>query len=264
MKIEKENIKVLLLYGLVAYAIALLFYCSFKAFGDLDADNISAFGSILSATGTFYAAYVAIHLFNDWRDQAGFELKKEHANQLMQLLSISYDELHKISEIMMNLERIRTHEVLDEKYSIFQANELRDDFYKNQLPAKMLDRLNKKNVDIFLSFSKYQTHFIFLVESFNAMQKTYTIYLNAQITTMNNAQKAIYQNNNNRDIYQSTLNTKTREKKSLEYQVFRPINFYGNDTTYSYKDLLTMTDEMSTLYKILENKVLDSIDLKKM
>ncbi|NNP71232.1 hypothetical protein [Acinetobacter sp. Ac_5812] len=263
MKIEKDNLKELLLYGLVAYALVLLIYWSFKAFGNLNADNISAFGSILSATGTFYAAFVAIRLFNDWRDQALFELKKEHANQLSNLLSISFDELHKISEIMLNLQRISTHKVISERYSNFVANDLRDEFYSKQLNAKMLDRLNKSETKIFDSYSKYQTHFLYLVENFNVIQKSYTNYLNYLTRTMGNAGRAAILNNTHIAIYDTIQQMKSQEKLMLELHISHQIKFEKNGQTYIFKNLLEMTNKMNEIYITLEEKVLDSIDLRK-
>lgn len=69
MKSKKVNLSLVILWGVVAYAIALLTYCTMNNFLNSSADKISAFGSILGAIGTFFAAFVATYLFNDWKAQ---------------------------------------------------------------------------------------------------------------------------------------------------------------------------------------------------
>ncbi|RSP92634.1 hypothetical protein EA716_15435 [Acinetobacter baumannii] len=74
MKRRKLNLSAVILWSVVAYAIALLTYCTMKNFLKSSADDISAFGSILSACGAFFAAFVATYLFNDWKDQKKYEI----------------------------------------------------------------------------------------------------------------------------------------------------------------------------------------------
>lgn len=68
MKRMKAHLSVVILWGVVAYAIALLTYCTMNNFSNSTADDISAFGSLLGACGAFFAAFVATFLFNDWRE----------------------------------------------------------------------------------------------------------------------------------------------------------------------------------------------------
>ncbi|MDS7968215.1 hypothetical protein RMB12_14420 [Acinetobacter sp. V117_2] len=68
MNSKKETLLSVLLWGLVVYALALLIYCTFKNFIGASADSISAFGSILGACASIFAAFVAAYLFNDWRE----------------------------------------------------------------------------------------------------------------------------------------------------------------------------------------------------
>lgn len=78
---KKEKTLELLLWGVVAYAAAVLIFYTLRAF-DHGADFISAFGSILSAAATFFAAYVAIALFNDWKKPQRYLNKKQYADNL--------------------------------------------------------------------------------------------------------------------------------------------------------------------------------------
>ena len=71
---DKQKIIDIALWAIVAYAVALLIYWTLKIFNQ-NAESISALGSLLSASATFFAAYVAVKLFNDWRDPANYERK---------------------------------------------------------------------------------------------------------------------------------------------------------------------------------------------
>lgn len=251
----------LAILAIVLYSTSMLVYGTLRIFIGEKIDAISAYGSVLGGIGAFFAAFVALIIFEGWKDQANFELKKEHANNLSTLLSMSYDESHKISEILLNLANISTHEVLCEKYTIFLADDLRSEFYKTQLSAKMLDRLNTKEKDIFVYFAKYQTHFIYLVENFNVIQKYYIKYFNDYINSMSNAEKSLFESKGSFDSYPN-IKPKTREKIIIASLVVHKVKFEGNNNKYEYANLKEMTDEMSNIYKILEKKILDSIDLK--
>ncbi|WP_228155521.1 hypothetical protein [Acinetobacter baumannii] len=74
---KHEKFIVVVFWGVVAYAMALLTFCTFKNFYNLSADFISAFGSILGACAAIFAAFVAAYLFNDWKTSANFEQNKE-------------------------------------------------------------------------------------------------------------------------------------------------------------------------------------------
>ncbi|ENX01029.1 hypothetical protein F899_01662 [Acinetobacter sp. CIP 101934] len=53
----------------ILYLVSMLVYVSVEFFGGADTNKISAFGSVLSGVGTLFAGFVAIYLFNDWREQ---------------------------------------------------------------------------------------------------------------------------------------------------------------------------------------------------
>ncbi|MFW1634638.1 hypothetical protein [Acinetobacter oleivorans] len=55
---DKEDKQSLLLWGIVAYSVVLLLYCTLKTLIGAGAEFISAFGSILSAIATVYATDV--------------------------------------------------------------------------------------------------------------------------------------------------------------------------------------------------------------
>ena len=53
----------------ILYLVSMLVYVSVEFFGGADTNKIAAFGSVLGGVGTLFAGFVAIYLFNDWREQ---------------------------------------------------------------------------------------------------------------------------------------------------------------------------------------------------
>lgn len=80
--VKKEKALELFLWGLVAYAVAILIYFTLKALGH-GAEFISALGSMISAIGTFFAGYVAIRLYSDWKDPYNKNIEKELAFEVI-------------------------------------------------------------------------------------------------------------------------------------------------------------------------------------
>lgn len=217
--------------------------------------------SFMGVLATVFAAFIAFLVFKGWKDQANFELKKLHVDHLSALLSMGYDETHKIREILLNLAKIGTHEVLIEKYIKFIADDLRGEFYKTQINAKMLDRLNKKENDIFKHYAKYQTHFRELVEKFIKIQNQYKKYYQIKIDLMDAYTKLSFEIDDFFWINESN-NPNNHEHLMIRNLLLHKVEFEGNNLKYEYANLEEMTQEMSKIYIILEKKVLDSIDLK--
>jgi len=82
---KKEKLLTVGLWLVVGYAVALLIYCTFYfVFKKSDA-YISAYGSILSAIATFAASFVAVYLFNDWKEQHNIQIRSESAKEILKL-----------------------------------------------------------------------------------------------------------------------------------------------------------------------------------
>lgn len=96
---KKEKYLQLLLWGIVAYAVALLSYFTLKMFGH-GADYISAFGSILSSVATFFAAYIAVALFNNWKDQHNAQIL---ANDAINLIKLIHNDIELIAELNVEI-----------------------------------------------------------------------------------------------------------------------------------------------------------------
>lgn len=70
----------------VLYLVSMLVYVTFDFFEGADTSKISAFGSILSGVGAFFAGFIAIILFSDWRVIKNYELIKDTSLSLLDTL----------------------------------------------------------------------------------------------------------------------------------------------------------------------------------
>ena len=96
---KKDKYLELLLWGIVAYAVAILTYFTLKVF-DQGVDSISAIGSLLSAAATFFAAFIAAYLFNDWKDQHNKIILAGEAKLAFSLLHDERNILHDMKYVL--------------------------------------------------------------------------------------------------------------------------------------------------------------------
>lgn len=123
---KKEKYIVSLLWGIVAYAVAILAYFTLKAFNH-SADFISAFGSILSATATMFAAYVAIHLYTDWREQHNKLLENNFIMNIVDLFNATESKSIGILLVFNDIKRRSTDnfcEKSDEQFLTVNDDEI--------------------------------------------------------------------------------------------------------------------------------------------
>nr|WP_254799144.1 hypothetical protein [Acinetobacter nosocomialis] len=220
--------------------------------------------SMLSASATIGAAIIATILFNDWRHQASFELKKEHVNEICYLLALSYDELHKVEEILINLKQVNKYKILSEDFCTFIANDLRDEFYRKQLNVKVLDRLNHNSNSIFSIYSIYQTHFTYLIENFSRIQESYTKYYDKFNSEISNSERTYIMNTRTFPEYVNPKEKNNVEVGLLNAHINFRVKFKGNNELYKFESIYELIERMDNIYKELENHLLDSIDLTKM
>lgn len=152
----------LFLWGVVAYAIVLLIYFTFLVFKH-DANFVSAFGSILSGIATFYAAFIAIYLYNDWRKPAKFELKKEMLKDIQGILREKYSVID-----FLNNEIIRRYQ----NQELYNRNPINKDYYPDFniafLASKLLFRFEEySNLNNDNDFKLKYKNFIELLRSYH-------------------------------------------------------------------------------------------------
>ncbi|MCW8039808.1 SoxR reducing system RseC family protein [Acinetobacter entericus] len=94
------------------YLISMLVFVSVQFFGGSDIGKISAFGSVLGGVGAFFAGFVAIYLFNDWRKPAKFELEKKIIYEIQEILREKYSILNFLNNEI--LRRCNNPELFDQ------------------------------------------------------------------------------------------------------------------------------------------------------
>lgn len=147
MKSKKINLLLVILWGVVAYAIALLTYYTMKNFLHSSADDISAFGSILGACGAFFAAFVATYLFNDWKEQ------QKHQNSIQFGIEV-YASFKKFDEYFSEICKELTFLEYELK-EVLKNNEnnLRSNFLINS------SKISKRNHELFNHYLNFQNSY---------------------------------------------------------------------------------------------------------
>lgn len=122
---KKETFLAILLWGIVAYSVAVLSYFTLKVIFKHDSSLISAFGSILSACATFFAAYVATKLYNNWKDEKRYDLNKDLAiKALSTLLDFSKSYCYYLDELGLESEKRDS-----KRFDINHLYNLKNQFY---------------------------------------------------------------------------------------------------------------------------------------
>ncbi|EHU1403348.1 hypothetical protein A0109_RS06675 [Acinetobacter baumannii] len=169
MKSKKVNLTLVLLWGVVAYAIALLTYCTMNNFLNSSADDISAFGSILGACGAFFAAFVATYLFNDWKEQHNKQVTNTLALQAYQeFLSFEKNTLE-LATYISDLEMLIHSYECELDYNTLSRS---DDLIYIQ---NIVNKKSEMNI-IFLSFLSKLRAYINIRDRCNIFDEKQTFY----------------------------------------------------------------------------------------
>lgn len=167
MKSKKEIFCVVLLWGMVAYAITLLAFCTLKYIFHLNSEFISAFSSFLSAIAAFFAAFVASYLFTDWKEQAKYEFNKECSMKILEHISTLRYNLSTKIDALEAIRRIKIFAVIrDElKHYKFEDDEiLVKQFFLNRHHSLALKTKKLKHEprisSLYTEISKYYMHII--------------------------------------------------------------------------------------------------------
>ncbi|EMY6268291.1 TPA: hypothetical protein JI044_11565 [Acinetobacter baumannii] len=101
---DKEDKQSLLLWGVVAYSVALLLYCSLKTLNGADAEYISAFGSILSAIATIFASIIAVYIYYGWKKQHNKSIIANEAKDAFTRIHKERSIIHEIRFLLMSID----------------------------------------------------------------------------------------------------------------------------------------------------------------
>ncbi|MDC5398345.1 hypothetical protein NRA60_13395 [Acinetobacter baumannii] len=138
-KVDKQS---LLLWGVVAYSVALLLYCSLKVLSGSDANYISAFGSILSALATIFASFVAIYIFNGWKNQHNKSIIADEAKATFNRIHKERNIIHELKFLLEDLQGLNSTNLPDFKALFLgKLNDLEDIHNSNNQPTDELINL---------------------------------------------------------------------------------------------------------------------------
>lgn len=68
--------------------------------------NVSFIKDVYSAIFTIFAPYIAIYLFNDWKQQKQYELEKEIFDKILDNIALSYYEITQTNTRMIRIESL--------------------------------------------------------------------------------------------------------------------------------------------------------------
>ncbi|MEJ5038023.1 hypothetical protein WH285_13885 [Acinetobacter johnsonii] len=182
---KKEKLLAVVLWLIVAYAVALLVYCTLYFVCGKSDGYISAFGSILSAVAGFSACFVALYLYSSWQEQKFYDLKKGYIEKIAANIFSIDDELE---VALMNLELFLSKYDTKKQFSI--ANFDLYDLVK-------LNTLLKESTN----FSK------FLKEIFgdDSINNTFDIYVEKIKSLLTLVARAINQFDNFNKLYKNKI-----------------------------------------------------------
>jgi len=259
--VKKEKTLELLLWGVVAYAAAVLIYYTLKAL-DHSADFISAFGSILSAIAAFYAAYVAINLFNDWRDPVSFATKKEQTIPVLGVLSQLRFQLNCMLEALIMFKKAEGFVVLNEKYLIYEDQNLMKKVFEIIPNVKYLN-----NTKIFDDFALIHKHYAHAELLYIQCQKEYKKYYHVLSETEQLKNKEIHI-----DPYRSysyyRLDSDNNYAYFLSHKLRQPVGYWVLDSgemskDYSFENIFEMVNKTIKLIGEFEQSLINELHSSK-
>ena len=179
---KKETFLSILLWGIVAYSVAVLSYFTLKVMFKHDSSFISAFGAILSASGTFFAAFIATKLYNNWRDEKRYDLESKYLASIIQNLSPIFLQLMNIKNDAHNLGNIENSAILKTTYLLHNQFNMYDSIISLYPDIRLYCDITKDDslIDFYNKFDK-KCYILedFYVELFSKKyQKYYYKYLN--------------------------------------------------------------------------------------
>lgn len=258
---DKQKLISIVLWGIVAYAVALLVFWTLKIF-NLNAENISALGSLLSASATFFAAFVAIKLFNDWRDPANYSTTKEQVLEALGVLSQVRYQLSFMLDHLHTLKRTNEFLIINEDILNYNKNDIHQKFFDIVKNIKFL-----KNKLLFEEFGKINHHFIHSENFYLSCIKEYQTYYDYFVSLNELKDKEIFvapyrsyrsyylEVNNNIPLYSL--------KRTLESEVGYSYNDLNQEQEirFTYGNTIEMLSSTIALIDSFELKLLDKIQV---
>ncbi|WP_312058100.1 hypothetical protein [Acinetobacter courvalinii] len=196
MKRKREFFLAVLLWTVVSYAISLLIYCTMKNLIGFKPDFISAFGSILGAIATFFAALVAIYIFNGWRNQHNKSIIANEAKLTFNKIHLERNKIHEMKFMLLEIQSLNPRELpLFKGQIIKKIEELEHIHNSNNQPTNEFTNLieDSKLHDLICKYSDHLESFANI--KYSEMEHNFEVY--AEITDI-----VLQAENNNQDVLQ--------------------------------------------------------------
>ena len=198
----------------IAYSIGILLFWTIDNLFNKSADYISAFGSVLSAVSTFFAASVAIYLFNDWKEQHNKTILAGEAK-------LAFSLLHNERNILHDMKYFLSNKFDQSPSELVNAN----DSNLSHLPSKLTDMINTNRSKL--------AEFVFLIEGselysdLNKYRESVTL-LNKDIAEWKSSFKTY------NDVFED-YNSLVSESLSLNFIILQDLKSYilYKDKTFS-------------------------------
>ena len=149
-------------------------------------DVLSNTVSFSSAAATLAAALIAAYLFNDWREQSKFEVKRDYALDALRQTALIHKELLVSLNVISIIENVNTPNMnrttFDrlESITILKDREKISSLYS---PLRILDSLEKNDLVLTKKYSALKVYVLEISSRYLVIKKAYDDYLKTKEIT---------------------------------------------------------------------------------
>ncbi|WP_180036102.1 MULTISPECIES: hypothetical protein [unclassified Acinetobacter] len=229
------------------WALAIFFYGTGIFFFaskvlQLTGDDLDAYVSLISAGSTLFAGFIAIYLFNDWRDQKKFEIGKEYGGQILELVN----NINK--ELSISFYRMTINKTMDKFLialnGIYKESDfnLTDELYKISAIVETLSLITTDS-EIEAVFQELETKILILKNSIGIVENSYKKYYEVLPERLKNNNTNNYVDKNggefNGAIYIYEKNFKTTFEGEIKIEIqegYKKEFITHNETFEKYKE----------------------------
>lgn len=149
-------------------------------------DALSTTGSYFGAAATLGAAIIAAYLFDDWKEQADYETKKELSLDIIGLLAAIRFELIMTQEMLINLKLVESHLFLNTDYKNNHWNSFKKNINTTYPKIKYIKSNNFiYDFDISKDYADLERYYEHIGTNFQNIIKEYSKYYDGMISELN-------------------------------------------------------------------------------
>ena len=213
--------------------------------------------------GTFFAAFVAAYLFNDWKDQAIYDTKKQHLSSVIATTNKMRYELLSKQEIIENILKVNNFAVINDNYR--SLNNINDSSVNEaifSIRASFIflkDDFSSQIPNLLEYYGKIHHHYIHICNPYSIFIHNYEEYYDYIKNEINPDKLNFNHNMVNRAYNYYGLTVPFREQAILLQWRNRPIGYDQFDETKQkneeirYSNILEMIKETIKMIDKVEN-----------